>query len=677
MIRHSGLSRAVPRRGRLAAVLVVAGLWLALCGAALASPEFSGGSDSFGEPSSRPGPWQSAHPGAHPTTTAPTPAGSRRTAPPTHGASAIPVSAPLRILQSLPPAAPARVGATRATSVLVHAAGQTFRMRGLALDDLRASAVAVNDAALAGLFHLYGATVIWDGGSRQVVVAQDGERVALPEGVQDFKGHDGDDVHLDVPVFRRDGVTWLPVAAMPHLLEGKLQGIAPCQYQFDPLVTGLEVQDMPGGGARLTIASPVAMKWNAFMLKHPSRYVINLPNVVLDLDRYHDVRKRVLHHEGIGDIRFDQFTFQPNVVRVVIPLHDDQELRVLPSSTPRNLVVAIGTTVGQPHAENFNQQRIVDMRVERAAGAVRVVLKGTGPFQYEWHRLKAPDNRFFLDISQAVLAGPRRTEDVSDPYVSTVKLGQYQKEPSPTVRLLLEMEKPADMRVYPSTQAANTLIVEARHRISIEEGRGVGATRMPSTRRVVCIDAGHGGSDPGASNAALGIYEKDVTLDVARRLAKILRTEGWQVVMTRNSDRDVSYPGSSANEELGARVRVAHDFHAALFISLHCNSSADHGASGTSTHWYKAADRILATFLHPRVVSAMGCPSRGMQRNRFYVLRNCRLPAVLIETAFISNMTEGRKLADSEHRQRLAEGIVEGLRTYVARSNGQKTGIVP
>ena len=359
----------------------------------------------------------------------------------------------------------------------------------------------------------------------------------------------------------------------------------------------------------------------------------------------------------------------------MIPLGNDGELRVLPRSTSRRLVVAILKPSVASHEMDLSNQTITDVAWQKTADGIRVTLKGTGPFQYEWHRLLPPDNRFFLDLPKTVLAGPRRHFEPGDSYVSGIQVGQYQTDPTPTVRLLLELEKSAEARISTPADMPNTLVLDVHHHVMRESTpivHGYGTTQAKAARgRVVCIDPGHGGSDPGAMNRGMGLAEKTVTLDVARRLAALLKAAGWRVVMTRDSDRDLTYPGSSGSEELGARVRVAVDFHAEIFISIHCNASNNAAAVGTSTHWYKPSDRQLATDLHPHILEAFGCPSRGLIRNRFYVLAHCPLPAVLIETAYISNAGEARKLADPDQRQRLAEGIAEGLKAYVAqRGNG-------
>jgi N-acetylmuramoyl-L-alanine amidase len=590
-------------------------------------------------------------------------------------------------------------GPTHWVSLNVMAAGRSFNWQTEALDSSGTPLLRLDDAATEALFSLYASSIRWSPSERAAVVTLDDSHVVLPPGVRDIRDANGRPVQLDAPLLLRDGAAWLPLSALPHLLPGKLQQASANRYVFDPVVSALDLETPEGGGVRLTITSRVDMQYTSFYLRHPDRYVLNIPNVVLDLDRYHK-ENRVLTHPEIGQIRFDQFSFQPNVVRVVLPLGDNRELQVLPRSTPRKLVVSIHQPTVQAHLEDLSPQRITGVDVSHSASGVRVTLRASGPFQYEWHRLKAPDNRFFLDIPQVTMAVPRRDLDIHDPVISTVQVGQYQRTP-PTVRVMLELERPLATRLYSPPGKSNMLVLEVSHHVlasNSETLRGYGfvggaAAVSPPARhehhhhhvpigprpteafvqngggRIVCIDPGHGGSDPGAMNASLGINEKTITLEIARKLAAVLRANGWRVVMTRNSDRDVTYPGSSNSEELWARVRVATDFHASMFISIHCNSSVSSMVNGSATHWYKPGDRLLAASVQPHVVEAMGSRNNGLQRNRFYVLTHSRLPSILIETAFISNMSEGRKLADPACQQRLAEGIASGLRTYVAGSH--------
>jgi N-acetylmuramoyl-L-alanine amidase len=251
-----------------------------------------------------------------------------------------------------------------------------------------------------------------------------------------------------------------------------------------------------------------------------------------------------------------------------------------------------------------------------------------------------------------------------------VRVVQNMPEPNPVVRLVCDLETPLAVTTVPGEETELFLEFPGRVVSSTGSDKGAGQTAKPkpgsANGRTICLDAGHGGSDPGAQNRTYGVSEKQVTLDITLRLAEMLKAEGWNVVLTRSIDRDVSYAGSTDKEELGARSDTANEHNTDLFISIHCNSSANAGVGGTSIHWFKADDYILARGLENEVLDATGRTHRGLIKDRFFVLAHTDMPAVLIETAFISNNEEGRLLADPQYRERIARGICAGLRAYAA-----------
>ena len=186
-----------------------------------------------------------------------------------------------------------------------------------------------------------------------------------------------------------------------------------------------------------------------------------------------------------------------------------------------------------------------------------------------------------------------------------------------------------------------------------------------NVRGTIVLDPGHGGSDPGCRNAALGTREADVTLAIALNLAEILRAQGWTVVLTRETDRDVTYAGSPDMMELEARANVANAINADLFMSIHCNASVNTGATGTSIHWWKTEDYEFAQSLEYVLGSAIGLGQKGLIRDRFVVLRHSQMPSVLVETAFLSNNTEGAKLSDPEFQRVIAQQLAGGLASYM------------
>ncbi len=181
----------------------------------------------------------------------------------------------------------------------------------------------------------------------------------------------------------------------------------------------------------------------------------------------------------------------------------------------------------------------------------------------------------------------------------------------------------------------------------------------------IVIDPGHGGSDPGCVNRALGVRECDVTLAISLYLADVLRAQGWNVVLTRETDRDVTYAGSPDMMELQARSEIANRINADLFMSIHCNASVGSGANGTSIHWWKAEDYEFAQSLEFVLGSTIGLGQKGLIRDRFAVLRYANMPSVLVETAFLTNPSEGAKLADPEFQKLIATQLAGGLAQYM------------
>jgi N-acetylmuramoyl-L-alanine amidase len=172
------------------------------------------------------------------------------------------------------------------------------------------------------------------------------------------------------------------------------------------------------------------------------------------------------------------------------------------------------------------------------------------------------------------------------------------------------------------------------------------------SRSTVVIDAGHGGFDRGGVPGQR-IAEKDKTLDVALRLQRILQTDGYRVIMTR--DRDIFVP-------LGTRVAIANSYRNATFVSIHFNCSSRGGANGIETYYYRGDSAGLAASIHRNVVAGAPTENRGIRRRGFFVLRRTVIPSVLVECGFLTNPTEGRLAQTDSYRQKLAEQIARGIR---------------
>lgn len=177
------------------------------------------------------------------------------------------------------------------------------------------------------------------------------------------------------------------------------------------------------------------------------------------------------------------------------------------------------------------------------------------------------------------------------------------------------------------------------------------------------IDPGHTGmSDPGA--VAAGVREADLTLDIGLRLQVLLKSaRGLDVRMTRNLNTDLARPYTQAND-LKARTDLANSWPADLFLSLHINAAATTSAHGYETWIYQSAaaeTRRVARIVHERIVRRFRADRGVKETSSLYVLKNTRMPAVLVELGFISNDADRVQLQQPSFRQLLAESLRDAL----------------
>lgn len=183
--------------------------------------------------------------------------------------------------------------------------------------------------------------------------------------------------------------------------------------------------------------------------------------------------------------------------------------------------------------------------------------------------------------------------------------------------------------------------------------------------KIITIDPGHGGSDSGAVGPN-GYTEKEGAFAISQKVASILNQSGAKVVMTRDSDVDVYGPNASARNELQARVDVGNNANSDIFVSIHCNAFVNPAANGTQTFYYGSSyqGQRLAQSIQEKMIEANGLRDRGISTCNFYVVKHSYMPAVLIETAFITNYNEEALLSDDEWQTTMAKAIAEGINEY-------------
>jgi N-acetylmuramoyl-L-alanine amidase len=372
---------------------------------------------------------------------------------------------------------------------------------------------------------------------------------------------------------------------------------------------------------------------------------------------------------------------------------------------------------------------VVAVRVWPSTTYTRITLESSQSLKYKQFRLQNP-SRVVIDIEDvqlnSVLKGIGEKIRAQDPYISQLRVGQFNKT---TVRMVIELKQTISPHLFTLPPVAGF-----RHRLVIdlypEQGggeqddpllalledynRGDVARSLPPEKKkdgkagherpiVIMLDPGHGGEDSGA----IGKYktrEKDVVLQIARRLQKLIRQQpNMTVYMTRNED--IFIP-------LKVRVAKARKQRADLFISIHADAFTSRAARGSSVFALstegatsaaarflahsqnesdkiggvsKSGDRYLDHTLFDLVQTATVNDSLKFGREvltrmgkvnhlhkhkvdqaGFAVLKAPDIPSILVETAFISNISEERKLRTSHFQQQVAESILAGIKAYFA-----------
>ena len=184
--------------------------------------------------------------------------------------------------------------------------------------------------------------------------------------------------------------------------------------------------------------------------------------------------------------------------------------------------------------------------------------------------------------------------------------------------------------------------------------------------KIIVLDPGHGGSDPGAIGPT-GLQEKQVTLPIAEYLKSILEAKGAKVILTRTTDVDVYGPHASGVDELQARVNVANGNQADAFISIHINSFSNPNVGGIATYYFDGSEQSkkLASSVQEQIAEHSGFNGdRGIQPGNLYVLRHSLMPSILVELGFISNPKEEGHLKESETQKDFANELAKGLELY-------------
>jgi len=407
---------------------------------------------------------------------------------------------------------------------------------------------------------------------------------------------------------------------------------------------------------------------------------------------------------SVTHIRSGQINEQ--TVRITIDLKQGMPFRVVSGIQTSQVRVALGETgpqtplplaapptqvvVNPPTPQlptNPAQVTITGVNYKVVSPALtQIMVLTTGPAKYRTETLNDP-NRLAFDLAGAVLdRGVKTAQSVDNPIVKAIRIGKVFTEHTAFGRVVLDLSKMVGFSVDSRssgggmtylinviTSGGGTAPVPPVVSVSPPDGGLLPAPVTASLAgKLVVVDPGHGGRDTGAIDKfrSNSVYEKDIALAIGRRVRNVLTQNGATVLMTRADD---SFPS------LESRPQLANARHADYFVSIHCDAAEVQNArSGTAIYIHGANGicRLMAADIGRRVSQVSGIPYIGVKSDMrqyggrfgtgYAVLRGSEMPAVLIETGFMTSDSDLAKLRDDATQQRIAEGVVAGLRDFIA-----------
>ena len=405
--------------------------------------------------------------------------------------------------------------------------------------------------------------------------------------------------------------------------------VMPTRYYVDNVEVKTNSIHITGSGA-LTLTKPL-------VLSSPTRLVYDIPNATVNPV----LRNKEIPLNDVETIKIGQF--ERETARIVITSNNANNYIpiIYPDSQRIAFIDRKSTTYQALYPAKTTLNSVNDEINDSKTHSVKMVF--SKPVIYALDRNQKNIEFLLLNADRSPDLNLKSTFLFEGSKISNLKNGGLKVTIPLKSDDILDVHTGVDAKTIRIKIRSNTADLPAAEK----ESSGI---IMPSSmlsrdvnKRFVVIDPGHGGGDHGAIRG--GISEKDITLDVSKRVRDLLEKKGYEVFMTREIDETVS---------LQERVEISENLVPDMFVSIHVNSSNSDSPNGLETHYYKDNSLILAKTVHASMLNHVQANNRGLFKSKFYVINHTTAPAILLEIGFMSNPIERVQLISYFRKQATA-----------------------
>lgn len=379
-----------------------------------------------------------------------------------------------------------------------------------------------------------------------------------------------------------------------------------------------------------------------FVLTNPSRLIIDLPNTIVA----QELRNKEFDLTETDKIKIGQF--EQSKARIVITTQTPEKYLSIFSIGTQSILIA--------HENRMTGLKFAEKNTKLTS------LKSTSSSENI--------EEFKINFSEPIVPAIKKTKekfellifniDIFDLYglkkaAKETKLQELSIEQAGTncLKFIFPINSSTEINVY---ENINNKQLELQFTLPKIEIKKDNKTNKNKSKKIIVIDAGHGGNDVGALQG--NIYEKDINLPIALKTAEILKDKGYKVLLTRKNDKTLS---------LQERVDYTIENKADIFVSIHANSCAKPEISGIETHYYKNIDYELAQSIHKSMTKHINTEDRGLFKSKFYVINHNEIPSVLLEIGYMTNSKELAEIQSIKRQDNTAKAIAEGIINYLSR----------